>query len=147
MNTQTPYSDQFHVIISTMRSGTSLCGHLMAEAGWIWYAGESHTEIRDEKGVQIAQEKIQINGAGTRTGAPLCDKILAPKVLPDGGRFLVRRADRIYIVIRHPLAVWHSGKKMNWNFFQLDGLLAQFVRVREITEILPKSKMSSDNYN
>jgi hypothetical protein len=146
METEAPYSNQFHVIISTMRSGTSLCGHLLAEAGWIWYAGETHTHLSDEKGVQVSRKEIQKNGNGTNIRAPLCDKILAPRALPDGGRFLVERADRIYIIIRHPLAVWYSGKKMKWDFFQLDGLLAQFVRVREITEVALKSKLCVLSY-
>ena len=137
---------EFHAIIATMRSGSSLCGHLLAEAGWIRYAGETQTALHNEDGIDEARGIILKQGISTQQTAPPCDKILAPRLLPDGGRFLAARADRLYILLRHPLAVWRSGKAMAWSFFGLGDLAQQFRRLREITEVTDKRKLCILSY-
>ena len=144
MNNRT--DKNFQVLISTMRSGSSLCGHLLAEAGWIWYAGETQIRLDNEKGLRAACEKILQNGGGTRKDAPLCDKVLAPRLLPDRGRFLMQRAELVYLLIRHPLAIWRSGKQKNWDFFQLEDLYQQLLQLREMVEFLPREKLRVLSY-
>ena len=51
--------EPFHIIVSTMRSGSSLFGHLLAEAGWIRYAGETHARLDGEAGIEDAIRKIR----------------------------------------------------------------------------------------
>ena len=86
--------EPFHIIVSTMRSGSSLFGHLLAEAGWIRYAGETHTRLDGEAGIEDAIRKIRNQGCRTHFDAPPCDKVLGHEHLPDEGEFIARRAER-----------------------------------------------------
>ena len=49
---------EFHVIVSSMRSGSTLFGNLLAEAGWVRFAGETHENLSDEDGVRRSRSKI-----------------------------------------------------------------------------------------
>lgn len=137
---------EFQVIFSTMRSGSSLCGHLLAEAGFVRYAGETHSNLSHEKGLQEARKTILKKGIGTNSEAPLCDKVVEFSSIPDGGRFLIRNASRIHVLLRHPLGVWRSGREVNWSFFQLKDLANQYRRLREIVEYTPRSKLNVISY-
>lgn len=148
-NNQTGKLDQderFCTILSTMRSGSSLFGHLLAEAGWVRYAGETQTPLHNEDGIDHARSVIGETGLSTNSAAPPCDKVLSPRLLPDGGRFLANRTDHLFVLLRHPLAVWRSGKAMNWDFFKLHDLCNQLRMMREFTEFMPKEKLTVVSY-
>ncbi len=136
----------FAVIVSTMRSGSSLCGHLLAEAGWIWFAGETHHHLVRENSVQAAREVIRAQGSGTNPEAPPCDKVVSSGALPDGGDFIAERASKIYLLLRHPLAVWRSQKEADWKGCNLGAMADQFQFLRELIEKTEPEKLQALSY-
>ena len=138
--------ERLHVIVSTMRSGSSLFGHLLAEAGRIWYAGETHTRLGGEKGVRTAIQKIQEQGQGSCSDAPPCDKVLGHGHLPDNGDFIAKRADRIYLLLRHPIAIWRSQKNTGWETCSLKYLADQLYLMRCLAESVSAEKMTVVSY-
>lgn len=138
--------EPFAVIVSTMRSGSSLCGHLLAEAGWIWFAGETHNHLIGEAWIQKASEVIRAQGRGSKKGAPPCDKVLGAGALPDGGDFIAERASGIYLLLRHPLAVWRSQKETGWKGCDLGSLADQFQLMRALVEKVAPEKLKVLSY-
>lgn len=126
--------NRLHIILTTMRSGSTLFGNLLAEAGWIYFAGETGAELHDEEGVHVAITRTLSLGGGSAPGAPPCDKVLHPRLIRDGGRHLTRRGTPIYLLLRHPLGIWWSGKRTGWKFFTMKYLLDQFRLIRRILE-------------
>ncbi|MBK1832553.1 class I SAM-dependent methyltransferase [Roseibacillus ishigakijimensis] len=139
-------AEPFHVIVSTMRSGSSLCGHLLAEAGWILYAGETHTQLGGEDGVAEAIARIREQGQGSRWDAPPCDKVLGHGHLPDEGEFVAKRAERIYLLLRHPLAIWRSQKETGWSFCSLQALADQLSLMRLLIEKVSLERLTVLSY-
>lgn len=144
--TKSEKEEPFAVIVSTMRSGSSLCGHLLAEAGWIWFAGETHNHLIGEPWLQAASEVIRAQGSGSKKGAPPCDKVLRPGALPDKGNFITERASEIYLLLRHPLAVWRSQKEAGWEGCDLGSMADQFQLLRELVEKVEPEKLRVLNY-
>lgn len=138
--------EEFQLIVSTMRSGSSLCGHLLAEAGWVWFAGETHHHLIGESHLQAASEVIRAEGGGSRPEAPPCDKTLGSSTLPDGGEFIAERASKIYLLLRHPLAVWRSQKKAGWKGCNLKAMADQFQLMRELVEKVKPEKLQVLSY-
>ena len=135
---------QLHVIVSTMRSGSSLCGHLLAEAGWIQYAGETHSKLHSEEGFEKAITSVKEfcqTQAPSSAEAPLCDKAVGPWVFPDQGRYLAERGDRIYLLLRHPLAIWRSQKQTGWSVCTLENLAEQLRTMRCLVELTSPEKL------
>lgn len=138
--------EPFQLIVSTMRSGSSLCGHLLAEAGWIWYAGETHTHLDSEEKVEKAIGEIRAQGQGSRLEAPACDKVLGHGHLPNNGEFIAERADRIYLLLRHPLAIWRSQKEAGWKFCTLKALANQLQLMRCLVGKVAPEKLTVLSY-
>lgn len=140
----------FHVIVGTQRSGSSLCGHLLAEAGWIRYGGETHCPLNCEQSVAKSQAMIQeycaIHAAPEAMKAPLCDKAVAPWTLPDHGRYLAERADSIYLLLRHPLAIWRSMKQKAGPHCTLKKLSARLNTLRRLVELSSPEKLKVLTY-
>ncbi|MGJ8726172.1 MAG: putative nucleotide-diphospho-sugar transferase [Roseibacillus sp.] len=138
--------EPFHVIVSTMRSGSSLCGHLLAEAGWIWYAGETHTDLKGEEEIEEAILKIRAQGSGSDPTAPPCDKVLGHRHLPKDGEFISKRASKIYLLLRHPLAIWRSQKETGWTFCSLKALADQLSLMRRLVETVGPERLVVMSY-
>ena len=133
-----------------MRSGSTLCGHLLAEAGWIRYAGETHCSLDDEDGFEEAFAKVREfcdeNRHSHSEEAPLCDKAVAPWTLPEQGRSMVERVDQIYLLLRHPLAIWRSQKETGWDACTLEKLANQLTTMRCLVERTPAEKLRVLSY-
>jgi predicted O-methyltransferase YrrM len=140
----------FQVIVGLMRSGTSLLGHLLGEVGWARYAGESHVIFDGEEGVREAWSIIEpelppeLQGS---EGPPFCDKVLVPGQVPDGGRFLARRAERVYLLLRHPLAVWRSLRDLGWEWGNWGYIIGQLEAMRRVVEWCPEGKLVAVGYS
>lgn len=137
---------EFHVIASTLRSGSSLCGHLFAEAGWVWFAGETHHHFFGEDQVAAASKVIVAKGDGRRKGAPPCAKILRSNYVKKGSGFVADRASRVYLLLRHPLAVWRSQKEAGWDGCELGLMADQFQFLRELVEKVEPEKLKVVSY-
>lgn len=128
---------RFQAIVGVMRSGTTLLGHLLAEAGWVRYAGESHVEYDGPKAVIEAWKVIEA-GLPEREveeeSKPFCDKLVVPSQLPDGGRVLLTEAERIYLVLRHPLAVWRSLTSLGWEWARWEYVTKQLRCMKDVAE-------------
>ena len=133
-----------------MRSGSTLCGHLLAEAGWIRYAGETHCSLDDEEGFENAFAKVREfcdeNRHSHSEEAPLCDKAVAPWTLPEQGSYMVERVDQIYLLLRHPLAIWRSQKETGWDACTLEKLANQLTTMRSLVERTPAEKLRVLSY-
>jgi len=67
-------SFEFHLIFSIMRSGSSLCGHLLSEANIVKFAGETNTPLTSKRSLFRARKKIlQFCNKPFRL-IPVCDK-------------------------------------------------------------------------
>ena len=133
-----------------MRSGSTLCGHLLAEAGWIQYAGETHCSLDSEEGLEKAIAKVrefcEESGFLNLEKAPLCDKAVGPWTLPWQGRYMLRKVDRIYLLLRHPLAIWRSQKETGWDVCSLEELAKQLTTMRVLMEKTPPEKLKVLTY-
>ena len=140
----------FQVIVGLMRSGTTLLGHLLGEVGWTRYAGESHAVFDGEDGMRKAWETVRLEMPADPKGLKalsFCDKVLVPGQIPDGGRFLVQRAERIYLLLRHPLAVWRSLRDLQWEWGNWDYVIRQLHAMRQLVEQCPREKLMAVAYS
>lgn len=140
---------KYHVIVGTMRSGTSLLGHLLAEAGWVRYAGESHVVHDGPDAVRTAWEIIRpaLPEDQRESALPICDKILDPTQMPDEARWLLGNAERIYLLLRHPLAVWRSLSSLRWEWARWDYLIRQLRAMKTLAERCPQDRMTVISYD
>jgi predicted O-methyltransferase YrrM len=140
---------KFHCIVGTMRSGTSLLGHLLAEAGWVRYAGESHVVQDGPEAVAKAWELVEPHLPPGDEGLPFCDKALVPADLPGGGAVMVENAERIYLLLRHPMAVWRSLTSLtslHWPWAKWEYLNGQLRAMKDLLERCPAEKLLVISY-
>ncbi|WP_186775132.1 hypothetical protein [Allorhodopirellula solitaria] len=146
-----PESDTMHrppfdVILGVMRSGSTLLGHLLSSMGYGRYAGETHTNISHERGVQnaikIIDEKVRVSKP---LWLPTIDKVLHREHV-GGARFLSERVDTVYLLHRHPMVIWRSLKDTGWERATLTYLLSHARWLNEITEIVPAHKLIGISY-
>ena len=150
MKTDNETKEPFHVIVSTMRSGISLCGHLFAKAGWVECVEETQCSLDSEESFEQARAKIRgiygnQRGEIRKKGA-LCDKVVSPWTLPDQGRYLAEQADYIYLLLRHPLAIWKSYKKIGGNIYTLEHLVKRLQTMRGLVERTRPEKLQVITY-
>jgi hypothetical protein len=141
---------KFHAIVGTMRSGTSLLGHLLAEAGWVRYAGESHVVHDGAEAVRKAWEAIEPGlpeDSERGEEMPFCDKIVVPSQLPDGGRAMLTNAEQVYLMLRHPLAVWRSLTSLKWEWARWEYLIKQLRVMKDLAEQCPEEKLKVISYD
>jgi predicted O-methyltransferase YrrM len=141
---------KFHAIVGTMRSGTTLLGHLLAEVGWVRYAGESHVEYDGPDSMRKAWEVIGPELPEEEKGAPgkpFCDKVVVPAQMPEGGRVLIAEAEEIYLLLRHPLAVWRSLKSLEWEWARWEYVTKQLRAMKDLVEGCPEGKLRVISYD
>lgn len=141
---------KLHAIVGTMRSGTTLLGHLLAEAGWVRYAGESHVRYDGGMAVGKAWERIQASlpeEGKNEEERPFCDKVVIPGHLPDGGQVLIEKAERIYLILRHPLAVWRSLTSLGWEWARWEYVVKQLRVMKEVARSCPVGKLTVISYD
>ena len=90
--------------------------------------------------------RIRAQGQGRRLEAPSCDKVLGHGRLPNNGEFIAQRADRIYLLLRHPLAIWRSQKETGWKFCSLKALADQLAVMRSLAEKVPSERLMVLSY-
>ena len=136
-----PETPPFHAIVGTMRSGNTLLGHLLAEAGWVQYGGESHVILDEPKAIDRTLEVILPEGRRDDLLLPVCDQIVGPRELPNEGEFLKKNAERIYLLLRHPIAIWRSLTSLKWEWANWKYLNAQLALMKSLAEKCPAEKL------
>lgn len=140
---------KYHVIAGTMRSGTTLLGHLLAEVGWVRYAGESHVVHDGPDAVRTAWETVRsaLPEEQLHQKLPICDKVLVPAQMPDEARWLLDNAEHIYLLLRHPLAVWRSLTSLRWEWARWDYLIPQLRAMKNLAERCSQERMTVISYD
>jgi len=123
-----------------------LLGHLVAEVGWVRYAGESHVVQDGPEAVGRAWKVVSPHLRPGGEGLPFCDKVLVPDAMPRGGEALVENAERIYLLLRHPLAVWRSLSMLGWQWAKWDYVNGQLRAMTELLERCPEETMRVISY-
>ena len=106
--TDRSHQPRFDVIVGTMRSGSSLLGHVLNQLGYGRYAGETHTRVTCEE--QIQKVIATIDDTVSRDvplSRPSLEKIIHLGLV-GGDDFLWKRVGRIYLLHRHPAPVCRS---------------------------------------
>lgn len=67
-------------------------------------------------------------------------------MIPDDGRFLAGRADKVYVLLRHPLAIWRSGMEAGWETFRGNYLAEQLGRIRRMLAWIPAERLKVVSY-
>ena len=129
------------VIVSAMHSGSNFFGCLCSDAGWVRYEGEALLPLDDERGFVEAAESCEDQKSSTSEEIVHCFRVESPWLIPDQGRYLARRAERVYLLIRHPLAIWRYQKEIGLEICSLANLANQLQAMRLLLERTPSEKL------
>lgn len=143
----TDHLPDFEFILSVMRSGSSLYGHLLADTNHNnLYCGEVHLNYKEEKDIQrLRQILLKKLKRPENKKNVFCDKILHKEHIKDR-IFLINRAARIHIVLRHPIGIWKSLRKQNWSNANFNYLLRQFQEILSFCRLCCSSKIEFVSY-
>ncbi|MCG8449819.1 MAG: glycosyltransferase family 92 protein [Pirellulales bacterium] len=140
------HQPRFDVIIGTMRSGSSLLGHVLSELGYGRYAGETHINLSSEEQIQKAIRKIdQKIENKTPITRPIIEKVVHRRHWAND-QYLRNRVGKVYFLHRHPATVWRSLQKTNWKNARLDYLIAHYQWLNELSKTVPPEKLHAICY-
>lgn len=139
-------SSEFHMIMSCMRSGSSLFGHILSETNQARYAGEIHQRYSLPRHFFRAKMKILFHCNKPFRRIPVCDKVLHPYLLPQDFSLLTANVDRFYFLLRHPLAILRSYDEVQWESGNAQYLLNQLKKMHALLEVLPQEKIIFATY-
>ena len=139
-------STELHVILSAMRSGSSLCGHLLSEANIVRFAGETRVPLTSTFKILYAKTKIFLRCKNPLRPIPFCDKVVAVNHLPRDNSFLISRVSVFYILLRHPLAIKRAYKEIDWLPANDQYLLNHLKKIREVIMDTPAHQIRTLSY-
>lgn len=81
-----------------------------------------------------------------QSALPICDKVLVPTQMPDEAHWLLENSE-IYLLLRHPLAVWRSLSSLRWEWTRWDYLIRQLRALKTLAEQCSPDRMTVLSYD